>query len=107
MIFPDAYNKDDPEDFKYFLPMNSIAYWKKGCKGSEYYKGEVFDEEGNLVSVDTDEDLLVLVSRLKSDFLDDTFTCGYCGHTLTKEVEHVSGGSCINCVQHYESKEGA
>ena len=102
MLTVDAYNRDDEEDFKYFLPINSICYWKKGGSGSEYYKGEVFDEEGNLVSVQTDENLDILLQRLREDFVIDTFTCGYCNKILTKEEEHDSGGSCVSCINHYE-----
>ena len=70
---------------------NCIVYWEKGCTGSVFYKGEVFDGYGHLVSDDTDESLVELIKRLQGDVT----PCACCGVTMASWDETYQ--VCCDC----------
>lgn len=84
------YNRDTdtlPEVLK-----ECIVYWEKGCKGSEYFKGEVFGSDGELAGEDTDETLEGLFLGL----LNQVERCSCCLELVT-EWDIQPSGCCHKC----------
>ena len=76
-----------------------IVYWRKGCAGSAYFKGEVYgtaNPEEQLISTDSDESLEVLIARLKSDVQECT-----CCHYIVDSGDICETGACEDCEARY------
>lgn len=71
----EVYNRDE-EEIPFLL--SCIVYWKKGCSDQPYWKGEIFDDEGDLASDYCDFSVKSVVSRLH----DYVFTCQGCNKSL-------------------------
>ena len=96
-MYIEIYDRDNEE-----LPevlYECIVYWRKGCAGSEYFKGEIYGTattEEQLISSDSDESLEVLIARLKSDVLECT-----CCHHIVDRGYICETGACDDCEARY------
>lgn len=69
--------------------------WKKGCTGSEFYKGEVFDYSGSLVVSESADTVEELITSLASD----VFECQQCRRLHSCDEESTYDGFCEDCAQ--------
>ena len=96
-MYIEIYDRDNEE-----LPetlSECIVYWRKGCEGSQYFKGEIYGTattEEQLISTDSDESLEALIARLKEDV--DVCTC--CHHIVDRE-DICETRACSGCEERY------
>lgn len=90
----EIYNRD--EDQLPEILSGCIVYWKKGCAGSEFYKGEIFGTNQEEIATHCDESLGGLIARLR----DEVTLCVFCGHIV--DIEEVNEDNiCEDC--YYET----
>ena len=96
-MYIEIYDRDNEE-----LPETldeCIVYWRKGCEGSQYFKGEIYGTattEEQLISTDSDESLDVLIARLKKDVQECT-----CCHHVVGAWDICETGACEDCEARY------
>ena len=96
-MYIEIYDRDNEE-----LPealYECIVYWRKGCGGSQYFKGEIYGTattEEQLISTDSDESLELLISRLKGSVRECT-----CCHHIVDYGDICETGACEDCESRY------
>lgn len=98
-MYLEVYDRDKedlPDELR-----NCIVYWEKGYLGQPFWKGEVYDELGNLAGTDTAFSRERLIEELKTYI----FTCQGCHKVLSWEVESDEMSSiCEDCYAETEIK---
>ena len=96
-MYIEIYDRDDEESPETLD--ECIVYWRKGCEGSQYFKGEIYGTattEEQLISSDSDESLEVLIARLKADVLE----CARCHH-IVDSGDICETSACEECESRY------